>query len=166
MRKAFLWLKQHNPYYHDIEWIRSAEEAWREEDVQIGSVREEDLDLGRSLQIDRTAFLRWIQQGEDHHHAGEGGFPIAARTLDLFEGKADGNEQDPWNQIRAMAATTFDKAPLRAASSLEHVRLAVVVHVDGGVEPCVATRFDHRRDDRNTPHLGHGGVDRILAYVL
>ena len=99
--------------------------------MQIGSVREEDFDLGRSLQIDRAAFLRWVQQGKGHHDAGEGGFPIAARVLGLFESKeADGTEQDMWNQIRVMIATTFDRAPLRAASSLELAKLAVLLHVE------------------------------------
>ena len=130
VRKAFLWLKQHNPYYRDIEWVSSAEAAWRDEDVQVGSVREEDFELAHGLQVDRTVFLEWIQQGASHHDAGEGGFPIAARALALFENKADGSEPDVWNQIRAMAAATFDRSPLRAASSLELAELAVVLHVE------------------------------------
>jgi hypothetical protein len=37
---AFLSLKRFNPYHHNIEWIDSAEKAWREDDVQIGQSRE------------------------------------------------------------------------------------------------------------------------------
>jgi hypothetical protein len=27
VRKGFLWLKQHNPHYRDVEWVNSAEAA-------------------------------------------------------------------------------------------------------------------------------------------
>ena len=97
--------------------------------MQIGSFREENVDLERGLQINREAFLQWIERGACYHEAGEGGFPIAARANLLFESKADGGEPDAWNQIRAMAASTFDRAPLRAASSLVPAKLAVLLHV-------------------------------------
>ena len=121
------------------EWISSAETAWREDDVQIGSVREEDFDLEHGRQVDRASFLEWLQQGARHHDAGEGGFPIAARVVSLLESKAPDSVSahearddgyDAWNQIRAMAATAFDRSPLRAASSLELARLAVLLHVE------------------------------------
>ena len=90
VRKAFLWLKQHNQYYRDIEWINSAEAAWRNENMQVGSVREEDFVLAHGLQVDRAVFLEWIQQGASQHDAGDVGFPIAAKVVALFESKADG----------------------------------------------------------------------------
>jgi hypothetical protein len=134
VRKAFQWLKQHNPYYHDVEWISSAETAWRDEDVLVGSLREEEFDLEHGLHVDRAVFVEWMQRGANHHDAGEGGFPIAARALGLFHDKADESEPDEWNQIRAMAATTFDRSPLRAASSLELVKLAVILYVEGALK--------------------------------
>ncbi len=131
VRKAFQWLKQHNPYYHDVEWISSAETAWRDEDVLVGSLREEEFDLEHGLHVDRAVFVEWMQRGANHHDVGEGGFPIAARALSLFHDEADESEPDEWNQIRALAATTFDRSPLRAASSLELVKLAVILYAKG-----------------------------------
>ena len=46
----------------------------------------------------------------------------------LFENTDAGSEQEVWNKIRAMAADTFEASPLRAASSLELAKLAVVLH--------------------------------------
>ena len=130
VRKAFVWLKQHNPYYHNIEWVSSAEAAWREDDVQIGTVREEDFDIKHGLQINREAFLRWMERGTGHDDTEEGGFAIARRALTLFDRAADESEPDAWNEIRAMAARIFDKAPLRAASALEPAKVAVLFHVE------------------------------------
>ena len=45
VKKAFEWLRLYNPYYRDIIWDQKAEEAWQDEDLQIGSTREEDFDL-------------------------------------------------------------------------------------------------------------------------
>ena len=69
-------------------------------------------------------------------HASEGGFAIAARAMNLFDSKGEDNEQDPWNQVRTLAASTFGKPPLRMAAALEVARLAVllaseeVLHLD------------------------------------
>ena len=60
---AFVWLKRNNPYYREVEWVRSAETAWRDDTVQVGTVREEEFDLAHGLQINRAVFLEWIQQG-------------------------------------------------------------------------------------------------------
>ena len=127
VRKAYVWLKKFNPYYRDIEWVSSAEEAWREDEVQIGTVREEDFDLDDHLQISREAFLEWLDRGSSHTHASDGGFAIAARARDLFDSKGEDHEQDPWNQVRTLAASTFGKPPLRMAATLEVARLAVLL---------------------------------------
>ena len=136
VRRAYAWLKKFNPYYRAIEWVSSAEEAWREDEVQIGTVREDNFDLDDHLQISREAFLEWLDRGASNMHASEGGFAIAARARVLFDSKGEDNEQYPWNQVRTLAASTFGKPPLRMAATLEVARLAVllaseeVLHVD------------------------------------
>ena len=57
VRKAYVWLKKFNPYYRNIEWVSSAEKTLREDEVQIGTVREENFHLEEHLQITREAFL-------------------------------------------------------------------------------------------------------------
>ena len=59
--------------------------------------------------------------------ASDGGFAIAARVRDLFDGKEEDNDKDAWNQIRNMAASTFGKPALRMAATLELARLAVLL---------------------------------------
>ena len=60
-------------------------------------------------------------------HSSDGGFAIAARARELFDSKGEDNEQDPWKQVRTLAASTFGKPPLRMAASLEMARLAVLL---------------------------------------
>ena len=60
-------------------------------------------------------------------HASDGGFAIAARARGLFDSKGENNEQDPWNQVRTLAASTFAKPPLRMAATLEVAMLAVLL---------------------------------------
>ena len=127
VRRAFAWLKKYNPYYRGIEWVSSAEEAWRVDDVQIGTVREENYNLENHLQITREAFLEWLVRGSSHLEASDGGFAIAARAGNVFDGSGEDTEQDPWNQVRTLAASTFGKPPLRMTTSLEVVRLAVLL---------------------------------------
>ena len=43
---AFLWLQKNNPYYRHIQWRQDWADAWKKEDVDIGSTREEDMDDG------------------------------------------------------------------------------------------------------------------------
>ena len=99
IRLAFQWLKVHNPHYHDIEWVPSAEAAWREEDVQVGTVREEDFDLEHGVPINREVWLRWLERGEGNEDSEDGGFPIASRTLLLFAGEGDEDAPDAWNKV-------------------------------------------------------------------
>ena len=56
--KAYAWLKNFNPYYCHVEWIKSAEEPWRSNDMQVGTVREEDFSVEDTLQITREAL--WV----------------------------------------------------------------------------------------------------------
>lgn len=127
VRRAFAWLQKFNPYYRGIEWIPSAEQAWREEEVQVGTVREEDFDLGDHLQITREVFIEWLNRGSSHMHASDGGFAIAARAREFFDSKEEDKDRDPWNQVRALAASTFGRPPLRLAATLEIARLAVLL---------------------------------------
>ena len=61
VKQAFQWLQLYNPYYRDVSWDSGAEAAWRSEDVQIGSVREEDFDLKLGPSIGKTVFLRRLK---------------------------------------------------------------------------------------------------------
>ena len=88
----------------------------------MGTVREEDYSLEDTLQITREAFLEWLARGSSHVDASDGGFAIASRVCHLFD-----SDEDPWNQIRTLAASTFGKPPLRMAASLEVARLAVLL---------------------------------------
>ena len=62
---------------------------------------------------------------------GKAVFPSQHGLYRFFHDEADESEPDEWNQIRALAATTFDRSPLRAASSLELVKLAVILYAKG-----------------------------------
>ena len=39
LRAAFAWLRQHNPYYFNVEWREDAAAAWESDDVVIGITR-------------------------------------------------------------------------------------------------------------------------------
>ena len=153
VRKAYAWLKKHNPYYRNVEWIDSAEAAWRCDDVRVGVVREEDFDLERGVQITVETFARWLERGRVNNDAGDGGFTVAARAVAFFsdggftEAAASSDQPAPgsasacppsppdfgdaWNVIRAMAACTFDSQFYRMATSLDLARFAVLLHTEG-----------------------------------
>ena len=48
LRSASVWLKDNNPYYHNVEW----REGWAEECLK------NDVDIGQTREEDRSVFLQ------------------------------------------------------------------------------------------------------------
>ena len=136
VKRAYDWLKAHNPYYANIPWEPSAEEAWKEDDVQMGTDREEEVDLNLVCPLVPHAFVRWLERGSAYAETQDGGFPIAARVHAHLSEDAEGVSHEPladsersWNAIREFVAKTLEIRPIRMAQSLDIAQLAVAMHL-------------------------------------
>ena len=83
LRRAFEWLKEHNPYYFVVEWRDDAAAAWEAEDVQVGVVREADEDLGQAPPVSGACFRHWMHPARAETAAGDSGYAIGRRVLDI-----------------------------------------------------------------------------------
>ena len=54
LRSAFAWLKMNNPYYYNVEWVDAREAEWVDEDIPVGSTREEDVMQALASQCKRV----------------------------------------------------------------------------------------------------------------
>ena len=130
LRAAFVWLKDNNPYYQNVEWREDWAEEWRKDDVDIGQTREEDMDDGESLIVSRESFRIWMRSAERHRAAETHGFEMGQRLLALCESAGDHDDEsaDEWNRIRSLVAVAFDCQHLRAAQTVSRDQLAAMMH--------------------------------------
>ena len=142
LRHAFYWLKQNNPYYDNVEWNEVQEAEWKDNEISVGTTREEDVSEGLGLQVTGDICRLWLRESAINHAAGEAGFPMGNRLLalldeDLQPGSAsvcEGDEEnvdsvDPWNLLRTKIATTMKSNLLRAATALPDLTIAVFMHL-------------------------------------
>ena len=142
LRHAFYWLKQNNPYYYNVEWNEVQEAEWKDNEISVGTTREEDVSEGLGLQVTGDICRLWLRESAINHAAGEAGFPMGNRLLalldeDLQPGSAsvcEGDEEnvdsvDPWNLLRTKIATTMKSNLLRAATALPDLTIAVFMHL-------------------------------------
>ena len=127
---AFVWLKKNNLYYQNVEWREDWAEEWRKDDVDIGQTRDEDMDDGESLVVNREAFGIWMRSAERERAAETHGFEMGQRLLGLLESAGDDNEEsaDEWNRVRSLVASVFDCSFLRAAQTVSRDHLAAMMH--------------------------------------
>ena len=155
LRAAFHWLKQNNPYYYNVEWIESREQEWNDEEIPVGTTREEDITEGLGQQVTGDVIRLWLRESELNRASGEAGFPIGNRllnllkenvepgsassatprhpgqpteTLELPDFDTDKTDVDPWNSLRAKIATTMRSNSLRAANAVPDQIIAVFLH--------------------------------------
>ena len=118
LRLAFAWLKEHNPYYYNVEWREDAAVAWEAEDVTIGVAREASDADGQALPVGRECFKRWMQRAQSEASAGDEGYPIGRRLLAMLRSEAEEDDEDLWNLARRMVAEVFGQSAYRMAKSL------------------------------------------------
>ena len=132
LRLAFAWLKVHNPYYHDVEWSENAATAWNAEEVLIGVVRETCDDDGQALPVSSQCFQRWMQHAQREAMAGDLGYPIGRRLLELLTSDLEEDScADLWNLMRRLVAEVFDKSVFRLATVLPQEVLSVALCARG-----------------------------------
>ena len=130
LRDAFKWLKQNNLYYRNVDWNEAREKEWLDEDVPVGTTREEDMSEGIGLQVTGEVIRRWMRESNLHQAIGDGGFAIGRRLLKLLELEPveDGEpvkDVQPWNVMRSMISNAMGKNWLRAASALPDIMIPV-----------------------------------------
>ena len=149
MRAAFHWLKENNPYYYNVEWKESREQEWNDEEIPVGTTREEDITEGLGLQVTGDVIRLWLRESQLNRASGEAGFPIGNRLLALLTESPEagsatsgqtsepenlpecGEEQekfDPWNSLRSKIAATMRSNSLRAATALPDPVVGVFLH--------------------------------------
>ena len=110
LRLAFAWLKRHNPYYQEVEWNENAATAWEAADVVIGVVREANNEDGQALPVSNDCFQKWMEYAEREDLAGDVGYPIGRRVLELLTSDLEEDDSaDLWNLMRREVADVFDK---------------------------------------------------------
>ena len=153
LRRAFEWLKEHNPYYDGVEWRDDAAAAWEAEDVQLGVVREAEEDLGHAPPVSGTCFRRWMQLARAEGAAGDRGYAIGRRVLDIvLEDSQDANAPaasaaaapgsasvandipDVWDAMRRAVAEVFERSAFRMTTSLPQDVLVVALSARGAMD--------------------------------
>ena len=114
-----------------MEWREDAAAAWEADGVQVGVVREVDDVLGQPPPITRSCFQRWMLHARGEAAAGDAGYAIGRRALDLLAGEADDPDFDVWNLVRRVVADVFGHSVFRVASSLPQEVLAVALCARG-----------------------------------
>ena len=143
LRHAFLWLKQYNPYYHDIEWLDSSAAEWEKDDIQLPIREEEEGDCGQALPVSSENFLAWIQHATNSDACGDFGFVMGKRMLSLLEKDDVGTDSfEPWNSFRGVAAEIFATSAMRAATSIRQEVVAIVLHEHGHLDIGISHDMD------------------------
>ena len=117
LRAAFVWLRQHNPYYFNVDWREDAAAAWESDDVVIGVTREIEHDPGQAPPISGDCLRRWLDHAKREATAGDAGYAIGRRLLETLVGEAGEEDADFWNLARRMVADVFGHSAYRIATS-------------------------------------------------
>ena len=131
LRRAFEWLKEHNPYYFGLEWREDAAAAWEAQDVQLGVVREVDDDLGQAFLVSGVCFRRWMQVAGTEAAVGDVGYTIGRRVLHMITEESEDPDPDLWGLVRRAVAEVFGQGVFRVAASLPQEVLAVALSARG-----------------------------------
>ena len=111
LRLAFDWLKRHNPYYQEVEW--------NENNEAISVVREANNEDGEALPVSNDCFQSWMEHAEREDLAGDVGYPIGRRVLELLTSDLEEDDSaDLWILMRREVADAFDKNVFRKATTL------------------------------------------------
>ena len=99
------------------------------EAYEIGRDRFED-SVDQALPIDEGELRTWMEHARTSSMAGDGGFPIGSKLLNLLEeeeGHSDGLHL--WNVLRGLVAAALDQSIHRAARNIDVHILAAAIHV-------------------------------------
>ena len=106
--------------------------AWEQEDVVIGVVREETNDDGQAPPVSKRCFQSWMDHAQRETSAGDVGYPIGRRVLDVLTSDFDEDDSaDLWNLMRKVVAGVFDKNAHRMATMLPQDILSVALCARG-----------------------------------
>jgi len=80
------------------------------DDVDIGTTRDEDFEDGEAIGVNKEAFEMLEQRVAHHRASGDNGVQIVGRLLDLVESARDAHDDtcNDWNRIRALVANALD----------------------------------------------------------
>ena len=136
LRHAFQWLRVNNPYYRDVEWREDWAQEWGQDDVDIGTTRDEDFEDGDTIVVNKEAFDAWMQEVLRHRASGDDGFQMGGRLLELVESARDAEDEacDDWNRIRALAADALESPFCRCQNTLSRDILAAVLYNHEAIE--------------------------------
>ena len=105
-----------------------------QDDVVIGTTREEDLLGEEPVAVTQEHFDRWMQEAESQEEAGDIGSSMGRRLSGLLALQQEHTEtQDRWSILRALAADLQEQRFLRAAGSLQENVIAAVLHAHGAL---------------------------------
>ena len=139
LRHAFEWLRANNPWYRDVQWREDWAKEWAQDDVDIGTSREEDFHDGQSLVISKDSFESWMQLVRQHLSSEDEGFELGGRLLELIHSARNPDDDhedvyDEWNVLRSLCADALGNSFLRVASTLSRDALASVLHSHGALQ--------------------------------
>ena len=81
LRRAFDWLKRHNPYYREVVWDEESAAAWDDPDAQLPE-REEELPI--DILFSSQEFRAWMDAAALVADIGENGYLIGRRLRDVL----------------------------------------------------------------------------------
>ena len=133
LRCAFIWLRANNLWYRDVEWREDWAKEWTVEDVDVGTTRDEDVQNGEDLVINKDSFESWMQLVRQHVSSENDGFGLGRRIQELIHSvrNADDDQDDvqnDWNVLRSMAADALGSSFHRVAGTLSRDVLASVLY--------------------------------------
>ena len=143
---AFRWLKANNRWYKDVEWVDAWAKEWENEDVDIGTSREDDFDDGEALAVNRDQFETWMQLARRHRSCEDKGFELGQRLLGLIEqcGNSghcndDDNDSDEdclneWDAVRRLTSNCLGSPLLKMSGILTRDALASALHYYSAIQ--------------------------------
>ena len=113
-----------------MDWNEAREKEWLDEDVPVGTTREEDMSEGIGLQVTGEVIRRWMRESNLHQAIGDCGFAIGRRLLKLLELEPGEDAEpvkdvEPWNVMRSMISSAMGSNSLRAAAALPDIMIPV-----------------------------------------
>ena len=107
-----------------------------QDDVDIGTTRDEDFEDGDTIVVNKEAFDAWMQEVLRHRVSGDDGFQMGGRLLELVESARDAEDEacDDWNRIRALAADALESPFCRCQNTLSRDILAAVLYNHEAIE--------------------------------
>ena len=129
LRRAYDWLKEHNPHYYNIPWDEEAAGQWTDEPEL--PVREEDIE--QHQMVDISIVSEWARVAEQEDMSGGSGFQIGKKLVSMVNEKnkeIDGEDEKKHSAYYVLTdaiARAKGKDVLRVAKAINTADIAFVL---------------------------------------